>query len=142
MHTDSKKCFDRPENKIAWVDREGNFEKSNNTIDESCSQWHYFSEMQGAASAFVNNATQVWVSSSYGSIAASHLHVVEISPNSTLECLGANDNVRVEDATLFRFPPGLEDLHIEQLSEAERYMWMLTEFEQRMVFATNLGLIL
>ncbi|KAL3760078.1 hypothetical protein ACHAWU_006626 [Discostella pseudostelligera] len=141
MHTDSKKCFDRPENRIVWVDGE-RIGESNGTIDDSCSNlWHYFSEMQGAASAIVGNMTRVWVSSSYGAGADSHLHVIDISPLSKLECLGAHDIVRVEDATIFRFPPGLEDLHIKQ-SEADRFMWMLTEFEQRIVFATKLGLIL
>jgi len=134
MHTDSKKCFDRPENRIAWFDKERIIAEKNGTINYSCyNQWHYFSEMQGAASAIVGNMTRVWVSSSYGAVADSHLHVIDISPSSTL--------VRVEDATIFRFPPGLEDLHIEQ-SEADRFMWMLTEFEQRIVFATKLGLIL
>ncbi|KAL7431661.1 hypothetical protein ACHAXH_003598 [Discostella pseudostelligera] len=140
MHTDSKKCFDRSENRIAWVDKQHIVER-NGTIDGTCSnQWHYFSEMQGAASAIVDNVTRVWVSSSYGAVADSHLHVVDISPSSTLDCLGAGDILQVGDATILRFPPGLEDLHIEQ-SESDRYMWMLTEFEQRMVFATKAGLI-
>ena len=137
-HTDSRKCFDRSENRIEWVDMEHS--KGENNIDNSCWKWHYFSEMQGATSAIVNNVTRVWVSSSYGPIADSHLHVVDVAPNATLDCLGASDIVHVvEDATIFRYPPGLEDLHIEQLS-ADRYMWMLTEFEPRMVFATSLSL--
>jgi hypothetical protein len=138
-HTDSRKCFDRSENRIEWVDME---HINDNIIDNSCWKWHYFSEMQGATSAIVNNVTRVWVSSSYGPIADSHLHVVDVAPNATLDCLGASDIVHVvEDATIFRYPPGLEDLHIEQLS-ADRYMWMLTEFEPRLVFATTLSLIL
>jgi len=38
--------------------------------------WHYISEMQGAASAIVGDSAVVWVSSSYGPIGDSHLHLI------------------------------------------------------------------
>ena len=37
-----------------------------------------------------------------------------------------------------RFLPGLEDLHIEQTGNG-RYLWSLTEFGTRMVFATAIN---
>ena len=93
--------------------------------------WHYFSEMQGAASATVGGSTVVWTSSSYGPIGDSHLHVVRAPPSSTIDLVK-------EEVIIFRFPPGLEDLHIERWTAGDRYMWMVTEFGTRRVFATRL----
>jgi hypothetical protein len=134
VHSDSANCYDRPENIIAWIDKKHNGD--NATIEDSCTSRHYFSEMQGAASAIVGNLTRIWVSSSYGPVGDSHLHVVRISPSSTLEC-----RLDVQDITTFHFPPGLEDLHIEH-THRERNMWMATEFGPRMVFSTKLRLLL
>jgi hypothetical protein len=78
--------------------------------------WHYFSEMQGAASATVGGSTVVWTSSSYGPIGDSHLHVVRAPPSSTIDLVKEKVNV-------FRFPPGLEDLHIERWTAGYGYMW-------------------
>jgi hypothetical protein len=96
--------------------------------------------MQGAASARIGNDTILWVSSSYGPIADSHLHVINMTSTFTGECLRSqqlDDIVDMMKVTIFRYPPGLEDLHIEQF-DGVRYMWMVTEFGTRTVFATSL----
>ena len=134
VHADSEQCLNQPKNNLIWFTK-GDV-VSNNTV--SC--WHYFSEMQGAVSAKVDNATIVWVSSSYGPIADSHLHVVHAMPSFTGEC-PVIDDIVLDEVPIFRFPPGLEDLHIEQ-TEGKRFMWTVTEFGTRMVFATALEKLL
>lgn len=145
IHSDSEKCLRQAKNRLVWFDKsdvEVNGTDSNqsdtNHTDSSC--WHYFSEMQGAVSARVGNNTIVWVSSSYGPIANSHLHVVNASSSFIGECPEMNGIV-LDEVPILQFPPGLEDLHIEQTEDA-RYMWMTTEFGTRMVFATPLDRLL
>jgi hypothetical protein len=167
-HSMSDECFDRKENTLVWLKRggdggdddddddadfavddgggnatwgnatSGNATWGNATSGGSSSMgnfsrtaWHYFSEMQGAASATVGGSTVVWTSSSYGPIGDSHLHVVRAPPSSTIDLVK-------EEVNIFRFPPGLEDLHIERWTAGDRYMWMVTEFGTRRVFATRL----
>ena len=103
--------------------------------DSSRPAWHYFSEMQGAASATVGGSRFVWTSSSYGPIGDSHLHVVRAPPSSTIDLVA-------EEVKVYRFPPGLEDLHIEPRTADDRYMWTVTEFGTRRVFATRLEYLL
>jgi len=138
----SDRCFDRPENRLVWLRRDdpgpsgnatsGNATSGNATSGEYSRAWHYFSEMQGAASVTVSDATVVWISSSYG-----HLHAV-CAP---LARPASVDLVK-EEVNIFRFPPGLEDLHIERWTVGDRYMWMVTEFGTRRVFATRLEYLL
>ena len=92
----SDRCFERPENRLVWLRRDdpgrssgdatsgnstsgnatsgnatsGNATSGNATTGEYSRAWHYFSEMQGAASATVGDATVVWISSSYGHLYA------------------------------------------------------------------------
>jgi len=133
IHLDSEKCFSQLKNRLAWFDKS---DVELNSRDSNSTCWHYFSEMQGAASARVGNSTIVWVSSSYGPIADSHLHVVNTSSSFTGVCPEI-DNIVLGEVPILRFPPGLEDLHIEQTEDC-RYMWMATEFGTRRIFATPL----
>ena len=91
-------------------------------------------------SARVNSNTVVFVSSSYGPIADSHLHMVNVPSSFSGECsqIGSID---LNEVPILRYPPGLEDLSVEQIKD-ERYMWMVTEFGTRMVFVTPLNDIL
>jgi len=132
-HIDTERCFTQPKNRLVWFDKNNDAMNSNNGSSESC-DWNYFSEMQGAVSASVANSTIVWVSSSYGPIADSHLHVVNASTSFTGEC--PYMDIDLDRVPIFKFPPGLEDLHIETAND-ERYMWMVTEFGTRRVFATQ-----
>lgn len=125
IHIDSESCFSQPKNRLVW------FNKHDVDLNSTEPCWHYFSEMQGAVSARVDNSTIVWVSSSYGPIADSHLHVVRAPTSFNGECPGVN----LDEVSIFQFPPGLEDLHIEE-TEVRRYMWMATEFGTRMVLST------
>ena len=140
-HVDTEKCFTQPKNRVVWYDKHENNVNQTNSSDtisnetESC-HWHYFSEMQGAVSASVGNGTIIWISSSYGPIADSHLHVVNASSSFIEECPQIVD-IALDEIPIFQYPPGLEDLHIEQTSNA-RLMWMITEFGTRRVFATQL----
>jgi hypothetical protein len=144
IHLDSQDCLTRLENRLVWFDpkfaNSNSLLYSNTTTKDSFQCWHYFSEMQGAASARIGNDTILWVSSSYGPIADSHLHVINMTSTFTGECLRSqqlDDIVDMMKVTIFRYPPGLEDLHIEQF-DGVRYMWMVTEFGTRTVFATSL----
>ena len=146
VHLDSEKCFAQPKNRLVWfdkndaVDLNDEFDSNTTTDTDSSSCWHYFSEMQGAVSARIHNNTIVWVSSSYGPIADSHLHVVDVSSSFTGEC-SQLDSIDMNEVPILRYPPGLEDLSVEQIND-ERYMWMVTEFGTRMVFVTSLKDIL
>ena len=144
-HVDTEECFTQPKNRIVWFDKHEdknvNQTNSSDTISnetDSCN-WHYFSEMQGAVSASVGNGTIIWISSSYGPIADSHLHVVNASSSFIGEC--PQMDFALDEIPIFQFPPGLEDLHIEQTTN-ERLMWMVTEFGTRRVFATHLDALL
>ncbi|KAL3823159.1 hypothetical protein ACHAXA_010415 [Cyclostephanos tholiformis] len=131
-----------PGGDASWDNAPSDDVTSNGTNGVRSSPWHYFSEMQGAASAIVGNATVVWISSSYGPIGDSHLHVVRdplVRGGHLPDC--AVDLV-MEDVKIFRLPPGLEDLHIERRTGDNRYMWMVTEFGTRRVFATRLEYLL
>eukprot|EP00578_Thalassiosira_sp_NH16_P002906 CAMPEP_0181136592 /NCGR_PEP_ID=MMETSP1071-20121207/33257_1 /TAXON_ID=35127 /ORGANISM="Thalassiosira sp., Strain NH16" /LENGTH=338 /DNA_ID=CAMNT_0023223295 /DNA_START=385 /DNA_END=1402 /DNA_ORIENTATION=+ len=134
IHAHSEECFNQPKNKLIWFEKDGGG-GPNSTDFNTHSCWHYFSEMQGAVSATVGNSTIVWVSSSYGAIAHSHLHIVNASTPFERGCLGGD--IVLDDVPVLRFPAGLEDLHIEE-SEDKRYIWMTTEFGTRVVFATQL----
>jgi hypothetical protein len=105
--------------------------------------WHYISEMQGAVSAIVGDFAVVWVSSCYGPIGDSHLHLVRshILAGGGRSGGGAIDLV-ADEVKIFRFPPGLEDLYIERRTADDRYMWMVTEFGTRRVLATRLEYLL
>ncbi|KAL7555098.1 hypothetical protein ACHAWF_018710 [Thalassiosira exigua] len=129
VHLDSTNCFDRPNNRLVW------FDKSHAESNGTSTCWHYFSEMQGATSAKVGTDTIIWVSSSYGPLGESHLHVVRASSAVNYEC-PLND-IDLESVRILSFPPGLEDLHIEQ-TERGRYLWSVTEFGTRMVLSTPL----
>ncbi|KAL7541002.1 hypothetical protein ACHAXR_010545 [Thalassiosira sp. AJA248-18] len=139
VHVDSEKCFNQPENRLVWFDKNDvnlNHSADSNVTDTRC---HYFSEMQGAVSARVGNNTLVWVSSSYGPIGDSHLHLVNASSS---ECPQMSlDGSVLDEVAVLRYPPGLEDLHIERMKEM-RYMWMTIEFGTRRVFATPLDNLL
>ena len=152
IHTDSSECFSRHDNRLVWFDPmdvdygNSSILDSNNATssfkDELFSScWHYFSEMQGAASVKINGDTFVFVSSSYGPIADSHLHVIHMSSsfpgNDCSNDTQLDDIVELRKVNVYSFPPGLEDLHIES-SGVERYIWMNTEFGKRMVFSTHL----
>lgn len=145
VHLDSISCFTQSKNQLVWFGRpETELISINATsFDDFIGCWHYFSEMQGAASARVDSDTIVWISSSYGPMADSHLHVVNMT-NFTGECPSKqsdDDLVDLDGVTIYNFPPGLEDLHIE-LFEENRFMWMTTEFGTRMVFASSLSNLL
>ena len=138
IHLDSKKCLTQTNNRLVWIES-SMVDSNESSTDDLFSCRNYFSEMQGAVSARVDNNTIVWVSSSYGPIAESHLHVVNMSSIAS-KCMQSHQTdyfAELDQITIFRYPPGLEDLHIEQLSD-ERFMWMNTEFGTRMVFATAL----
>ena len=172
VHSMSGECFDRLKNRLVWLDGRVEGEEdaiaykdnvpsvvddvsstgdaasdnSKSNIDTEANatphQWHYFSEMQGAASATVDNATVIWVSSSYGPIGDSHLHVVRAPLVKGGHLPGDGMDLVLGDVKIFRFPPGLEDLHIERRTSDQRYMWMVTEFGTRRVFATRLEYLL
>lgn len=127
IHEDSEKCFRERKNSLVW------FSESDLEMNRTVSCWHYFSEMQGAASARVDDSRVIWVSSSYGPIAKSHLHVITAPASFTGQCPGIEANL--EQVFILDFPPGLEDLHIEE-SKGGRGMWSLTEFGTRKVFVT------
>ena len=138
IHLDSEKCLTQSNNQLVWV-KPSMIDSNESSTDYLPSCWHYFSEMQGAVSARVGNDTIVWVSSSYGPIAESHLHVVNMSAfaSKCIESQSTNSFSVLDQVTIYRYPPGLEDLHIEQLND-DRFMWMNTEFGTRMVFAASL----
>jgi hypothetical protein len=142
IHLDSESCFTQSKNQLVWFDSNNSMDVNNTILldqhDLNMSCWHYFSEMQGATSARVHNDTIVWVSSSYGPLADSHLHVVNVS-TFTGDCSSSNLDglVQLDRVTAYKHPPGLEDLHIEHLAE-KRLLWMTTEFGSRMVFSSSL----
>jgi hypothetical protein len=72
-------------------------------------------------------------------IGDSHLHLVRspVLAGGGRPGGGAIDLV-ADEVTIFRFPPGLEDLHIERRTADDRCMWMVTEFGTRRVLATRL----
>lgn len=153
IHTGSDNCFARPENRLVWfgpsdVDASRGsvlLDSSNGTLNNSSSScWHYFSEMQGAVSAEINGDMFVFVSSSYGPMANSHLHLINVSSSSSLFTGDCSNDTQLDDSIIelsnvytYLYPPGLEDLHIESLN-SERFMWMNTEFGKRMVFSAQL----
>jgi hypothetical protein len=131
IHVDSKNCYSQPNNKLVW------FDKDNVSLDSPMPCGHYFSEMQGATSARVGKNTVIWVSSSYGGVGSSHLHMITTNILDSSACPDVDLSSSNSVAT-HRFLPGLEDLHIEQTGNG-RYLWSLTEFGTRMVFATAIN---
>jgi hypothetical protein len=103
---------------------------------------HYVSEMQGAVFRHRSAISPVvWVSRLLrpDPIGGSHLHLVRspVLAGGGRPGGGAIDLV-ADEVKIFRFPPGLEDLHIERRTADDRYMWMVTEFGTRRVLATRL----
>ena len=132
MHTDSYTCMSRPENRLVW------FEDGGGSVSmkrpKPCSP--LFSEMQGAVSVSTNDTTTLLVSSSYGPYADSHLHIVRNFDRRS--CKMAEG-----DFQTLHYPAGLEDLHVQEDSKNKhRYLWGLTEFGTRMVFAIPLDALL
>ena len=139
-HVDSEKCFTQPKNRLVWFDKNKDNNTNTDSIDSSTDScdWNYFSEMQGAVSASIYNSTIIWVSSSYGPIANSHLHVVNASTSFTGDC--PNIDLNKDEVQIFQFPPGLEDLHIETAAtNDDKNIWMITEFGARRVFKAQVN---
>ena len=139
-HVDSEKCFTQPKNRLVWLDKNKHSNNDADSIDSSTDScdWNYFSEMQGAVSAKINNSTIIWISSSYGPIANSHLHVVNASTSFTGDC--PNIDLNKDEVQTFQFPPGLEDLHIETTAtNDDKNIWMITEFGARRVFTAQVN---
>ena len=143
IHVDSEKCLMQPKNQLVWLSPNDAIlqEKTDVIEDQSLSCWHYFSEMQGAASLKFNNRTLIFISSSYGPIADSHLHVVNMSSTFIDECSQSQhmNDFDLSKVRIYNYPPGLEDLHKEHLEEQGLYIWMVTEFGTRMVISTLLN---
>jgi len=142
-HVDSEKCFTQPKNRLVWFDKNKDNNNDTDSIDSSTDScdWNYFSEMQGAVSASINNSTIIWISSSYGPIANSHLHVVNASTSFTGDC--PNIDINKDEVQIFQFPPGLEDLHIETAAtNDDKNIWMITEFGTRRVFTAQVNTFL
>ncbi|KAL9188068.1 LOW QUALITY PROTEIN: hypothetical protein ACHAXT_006446 [Thalassiosira profunda] len=139
-HVDSEECFNQPKNRLAWFGKDGIGSNASNA-SATDSLWA-FSEMQGAASSRVGNDTFLWIVSSYGPVAGSHLHVVKATAYSG-DCPGI-DGAALDKVTTFQFAPGLEDLHVERdvFFDYDQFLWMLTEFGERMVFMTLLDRLL
>mmetsp|Transcript_8700 Transcript_8700/g.14289 ORF Transcript_8700/g.14289 Transcript_8700/m.14289 type:complete len:477 (+) Transcript_8700:37-1467(+) len=134
-HQDSSDCFNQPKNNLLW------FDKNDVSLSSPLPCKHYFPEMQGAVSLNWEDTTVVWTSSSYGAVSNSHLHTFRATP------FGKGcPNIDLEEATKVNtnlFPPGLEDLHIEEATRSKaRFMWMQTEFGVRQVFAVPIGQLL
>ena len=132
MHTDSYTCMSRPENRLVW------FEDGGGSVSmkrpKPCSP--LFSEMQGAVSVSTDDTTTLLISSSYGPYADSHLHIVRNFDRRS--CKMAEG-----DFQTLHYPAGLEDLHVQEDSKNKhRYLWGLTEFGTRMVFAIPLDALL
>jgi len=137
LHTDTKTCMNKSENRLVWFAEE----EVSLTQPNYCSP--FFSEMQGAVSARSGTSNKghsskfiLWIVSSYGPYADSHLHIV--SGFDPLSCTDHSFAGELSDMKTLHYPPGLEDLHIEENNKDERYMWMVTEFGTRMVFSTSL----
>ena len=93
--------------------------------------------LQGAVSVKNHDKTVIWTSSSYGAVLNSHLHTCRTTQPIDREC------PEILEQNTYLFPPGLEDLHIEDtISPRNRFMWMQTEFGTRQVFAVPLGQLL
>ncbi|KAL7445903.1 hypothetical protein ACHAXM_011722 [Skeletonema potamos] len=133
FHEDSENCFKQKKNNLLWFDKDD----VNLTSPLPCE--HYFPEMQGAVSLNWRDTTVTWVSSSYGAVSNSHLHTFRSSPFD-----GCPDvELGATKVNTYLFPPGLEDLHVEETtSPKERIMWLQTEFGVRQVFAVALGQLL
>lgn len=133
-HQDSPDCFNQKKNNLLWFDKSG----VNTSSPLPCE--HFFPEMQGAVSMNWENTTVVWTSSSYGAVSNSHLHSFKITPFGK-GC--PNINLGAAKVTTNLFPPGLEDLHIEEANGSKaRLMWMQTEFGVRQVFAVTISQLL
>ena len=137
LHTDTRTCMNKSENRLVWF-AEGEVSL---TQPNYCSP--FFSEMQGAVSARNDTSNKgnsskftLWIVSSYGPYADSHLHIV--SGFDPLSCTDHSFAGELSDMKTLHYPPGMEDLHIEENKKDERYMWMVTEFGTRMVFSTSL----
>ena len=132
MHTDSPTCMSRPDNRLVWFQDGGGSVSMKRP--KPCSP--LFSEMQGAVSVSTNDTTTLLISSSYGPYADSHLHIVRNFDRRS--CKMAEG-----DFQTLHYPAGLEDLHIQEDSKSKRrYLWGLTEFGTRMVFAIPLDALL
>ena len=131
MHEDTEECMSGKNNNLLWFDRDN----VNLTSPAPCE--HYFPEMQGAVSVKNHDKTVIWTSSSYGAVLNSHLHTFRTTQPIDREC------PEILEQNTYLFPPGLEDLHIEDtISPRNRFMWMQTEFGTRQVFAVPLGQLL
>ena len=106
IHTDSDNCFARPENRLVWFDpvdidesRGSALLDSNDRVFDNSSSlcWHYFSEMQGAVSAEINGDMFVFVSSSYGPMANSHLHMINVSSSFPGHC---SNDMQLDDSII------------------------------------------
>lgn len=132
MHTDSPTCMSRPDNRLVWFQDGGGSVSMKRP--KPCSP--LFSEMQGAVSVSTNDTTTLLTSSSYGPYADSHLHIVRDFDRRS--CKMAEGNFQT-----LHYPAGLEDLHIQEDSKSKRrYLWGLTEFGTRMLFAIPLDALL
>jgi hypothetical protein len=134
VHEDSENCFKQKKNNLLW------FDKNDVNLTSPLPCEHYFPEMQGAVSLNWRDTTVTWVSSSYGAVSNSHLHIFRTTPFDG----GCPDvEVGATKVNAYLFPPGLEDLHIEETkSPRVRLMWLQTEFGVRQVFAIPLGQLL
>lgn len=132
-HQDSSDCFNQEKNNLVW------FDKNDVSLTSPLPCKHYFPEMQGAVSLNWEDMTVVWTSSSYGAVSNSHLHAFRTAPFGK----GCPDVDLGATTTKYIFPPGLEDLHIEEaINSKARFMWMQTEFGTRQVFAVPIGQLL
>lgn len=132
IHVDTEKCLRQTDNRLVWFDSDVDMDSGQ--VDNNATSCEFFSEMQGAASVNVGNGTILWVSSSYGPVAQSHLHVVQMPTDG--ECPDIIE--MISGMPIFRLPPGLEDLHIEQQIDGSHHLWMNTEFGTRMIFANKI----
>jgi hypothetical protein len=134
VHEDSENCINGKNNNLLWFDKDN----VNATSPLPCE--HYFPEMQGAVSLSVQNETVIWVSSSYGAVFDSHLHSFRTAP---FDGSCPSVDLGLTKVTTYIFPPGLEDLHIEERMSPQRsFMWLQTEFGTRRVFALPLDELL
>jgi hypothetical protein len=146
FHEDSDNCLNQKNNNLLWFDKDD----VSWTSPLSCE--HYFPEMQGAVSMkhqeYGQEKTVTWVSSSYGAVSNSHLHTFTTQPfgggcpNVDLAATGLPKflHLGTTKVVTYLFPPGLEDLHLEETkSPKRRLMWMQTEFGVRKVFTVPLG---
>ena len=131
MHVDSESCMSRPDNRLVWLE-EGT---ASMTRPKPCNP--FFSEMQGAVSAQMDdNTTTLIIASSYGPYADSHLHIIHDFDRAA--CKMPSDGLDI-----LHYPAGMEDLHIEVDPKSQgRNLWALTEFGNRMVFVTPLTALL